>query len=86
MKTLTVLGIPCLETDVRPFLHLKAHSSSAFDLPMSPSVSPQVSPSVHRKHMEEQAGVDLQELLDSLRQSESLQEQADIIHYLYTTK
>ena len=31
-------------------------------------------------------GVDVEELLENLKDSDSLHEQADIIHYLYTTR
>ncbi|XP_025085854.1 phosphorylase b kinase regulatory subunit alpha, liver isoform-like isoform X3 [Pomacea canaliculata] len=69
------------------FLHLKDASSGHYDLPHTPSGSPTSSPGPrHRQLKGDISDVDLSDLTDQLQKSETLQEQADIIHYLYTAK
>ncbi|KAK7498731.1 hypothetical protein BaRGS_00010108, partial [Batillaria attramentaria] len=83
----SVPGSPLPNEDVRPFLRLQnIPSEMGIISPTTSKTSPTASPVLHRKYFEEQKGVDIAELLDNLKQSESLQEQADIIHYLYTTR
>lgn len=65
-------------------LHLKLSSSGHFDLPHSPAISPCPSPALGQMPATEK--VNIEELLGQLKASESLQEQADIIHYLYKHK
>ncbi|XP_025085859.1 probable phosphorylase b kinase regulatory subunit alpha isoform X8 [Pomacea canaliculata] len=74
-------------TDTQQFLHLKDASSGHYDLPHTPSGSPTSSPGPrHRQLKGDISDVDLSDLTDQLQKSETLQEQADIIHYLYTAK
>ncbi|XP_025085861.1 probable phosphorylase b kinase regulatory subunit alpha isoform X10 [Pomacea canaliculata] len=73
--------------DTQQFLHLKDASSGHYDLPHTPSGSPTSSPGPrHRQLKGDISDVDLSDLTDQLQKSETLQEQADIIHYLYTAK
>ncbi|XP_025085860.1 probable phosphorylase b kinase regulatory subunit alpha isoform X9 [Pomacea canaliculata] len=79
--------LPIAEDDTQQFLHLKDASSGHYDLPHTPSGSPTSSPGPrHRQLKGDISDVDLSDLTDQLQKSETLQEQADIIHYLYTAK
>ncbi|XP_046368664.1 probable phosphorylase b kinase regulatory subunit alpha isoform X4 [Haliotis rufescens] len=69
-------------------MHLKESRESLHAPPSSsPLGSPQASPTGHRKRLvDTQEEINITELVDTLSQTENLQEQADIIHYLYIQK
>ncbi|XP_035825759.1 phosphorylase b kinase regulatory subunit alpha, liver isoform isoform X5 [Aplysia californica] len=65
------------------------HLKDETDMSASPSDSPHTSPKTSRKHLKSVSEVedtDTTELVDQLKQTSNLQEQADIIHYLFVTK
>ena len=73
-----------LSTERPHFMHLRAVNDSHFDLTHSPHHSPSTTPVMHRHTFVNKSEVNLEDLLENLKKSESLQDQADMIHYLYT--
>ncbi|XP_067663658.1 probable phosphorylase b kinase regulatory subunit alpha isoform X3 [Haliotis asinina] len=69
-------------------MHLKESKESLHGSSnLTPSSSPHASPTAHRKRlMDTHEDINIDELVETLSQSENLQEQADIIHYLYIHK
>ncbi|XP_071088485.1 probable phosphorylase b kinase regulatory subunit alpha isoform X9 [Haliotis cracherodii] len=69
-------------------MHLKESRESLHAPPSSsPLGSPQASPTGHRKRLvDTQEEINITELVETLSHTENLQEQADIIHYLYIQK
>ncbi|ESO88485.1 hypothetical protein LOTGIDRAFT_179098 [Lottia gigantea] len=81
--------------DLQAYLVKKrlSSTSSVFSPEGTPSHSPGVSPQPRRKHytsltetQNNNENINVQELVESLQNTENLNEQADIIHYLYMAK
>ncbi|BFZ14815.1 hypothetical protein BsWGS_17852 [Bradybaena similaris] len=72
-----------------PAVHHVAHHLKDDTMSSTPQASPRTSPKTVRKHLKsstQNEDTDTTELVEQLKQSTNLQEQADIIHYLFVTK
>lgn len=61
------------------------HLKDVTPAPITNVVSPHISPKTSQKQVT-QEGEDITELVEHLKQTNDLQEQADLIHYLYIRK
>ncbi|KAK6168459.1 hypothetical protein SNE40_020988 [Patella caerulea] len=85
-------GLNSPTDEIHHILHLKTSTPNVLSPDPTPPTSPKTSQRSHRKHLtslsenhNHNEHINPQELVDSLSHTENLNEQADIIHYLFMT-